>query len=66
MMEENKSKRKTWDLMIGITLVILGSLRLYNRLQNEASWTFRSIFTLACIGYGGYLIYRYFTNKNTN
>lgn len=65
MENENKSPRKaSWDLMIGIALVLFGSLRLYNRLQVESEWGVRSIFTLLAIGFGGYLIYRYFQNKS--
>lgn len=62
MEEENKSPRKNWDLMIGIALVLFGGIRLYNRLQTEAEWSFRSMLTILFIGYGGYLIYRYFQN----
>ena len=62
MEEENKSPRKNWDLMIGIALVLFGGIRLYNRLQAEAEWSFRSMITILFIGYGGYLIYRYFQN----
>jgi hypothetical protein len=64
MENENKSPRRTWDLMIGIALILFGSLRLYNRLQAEAEWGFRSIITVLFIGYGGYLIYRYFQNSS--
>ncbi len=64
MEDENKSPRRTWDLMIGIALVIFGSLRLYNRFQTEAAWEwdFRAILTLVFIIYGAYLIYRHFQN----
>ena len=62
MEEENKSPRRTWDLMIGIALIIFGGLRLYNRLQAETEWTFRSIITILFIGYGGFLVYRHFNN----
>ncbi|WP_106795006.1 hypothetical protein [Aquimarina sp. Aq78] len=64
MENENKSPRRTWDLMIGIALVLFGSLRLYNRLQAQAEWDFRSIITILFIGYGGYLIYRHFQNSS--
>ncbi len=64
MEEENKSPRKNWDLMIGIALVLFGGIRLYNRLQTEAEWSFRSMLTILFIGYGGYLIYRYFQNTS--
>lgn len=66
MEEEKKSPRKTWDLMIGIALVLFGGIRLYNRLQAEAEWSFRSMITILFIGYGGYLIYRHFQNKPKN
>ncbi|WP_062054872.1 hypothetical protein [Aquimarina longa] len=62
MENKNESPRKTWDLMIGIALILFGSLRLYNRIQTEVEWDFRSIITIIFIGYGGYLIYRYFQN----
>ena len=64
MENNNKPSRKTWDLMIGIALILFGSLRLYNRLQTESEWDFRSILTLLFIGYGGYLIYRYIKNSS--
>ncbi|WP_024772835.1 hypothetical protein [Aquimarina macrocephali] len=64
MENENKSPRRTWDLMIGIALVLFGSLRLYNRLQAQTEWGFRSIITILFIGYGGYLIYRHFQNSS--
>ncbi|MBQ4821985.1 hypothetical protein [Aquimarina sp. MMG016] len=64
MEEENKAPRKTWDLMIGITLVLLGSFRLYNRFQAESEWTFRSLFTIVFIIFGGYLIFRYLQNPD--
>ena len=57
-------KRKTWDLLIGIALVLFGSFRLYSRLQTEEDWSFRAIFTLAFILYGAYLIFRYFKNSS--
>jgi hypothetical protein len=64
MENNNKSPRRTWDLMIGIALVLFGSLRLYNRLQTEAEWNLRSIIIFLFIGYGGYLIYRYFKSSS--
>ncbi|MBG6133513.1 hypothetical protein IWQ47_004925 [Aquimarina sp. EL_43] len=60
MENEDKSPRKTWDLMIGIALVLFGGLRLYNRLQAQAEWDFRVMITILFIGYGGYLIYKHF------
>ncbi|MEW7290768.1 hypothetical protein [Aquimarina sp. 2304DJ70-9] len=60
MDDKNKPSRRKWDLMIGIALVLFGGLRLYNRLQTEAEWDFRSIFTILFIVYGAYLIYRHF------
>ncbi len=66
MENENKPSRRTWDLMIGIALVIFGGLRLYNRLQTKTDWDFRAIFTLLFIGYGAYLIYRHFQNSKNN
>ena len=65
MEEENeKNPRKTWDLMIGITLVLLGSIRLYNRIQTEPDIGFRAVFTMLFIVFGGYLIFRYFKNNS--
>ncbi|GAA4279205.1 hypothetical protein [Aquimarina mytili] len=66
MEDENKPSRRTWDLMIGIALVIFGSLRLYNRLQANIEWDFRAIFTILFIGYGVFLIYRHFQNSKKN
>ncbi|GAA3520358.1 hypothetical protein GCM10022393_38240 [Aquimarina addita] len=64
-MEDNKpASRKKWDLMIGIALIIFGSFRLYNRFQLGEDWGFRSILTIVFIGYGGFLIYRYFTSPD--
>ncbi|WP_103072643.1 hypothetical protein [Aquimarina sediminis] len=63
MENNNKPSRKTWDLMIGIALILFGSLRLYNRLQTESEWGIRSILTILFIGYGGYLVYRYIQNS---
>ncbi len=60
MENEDKSPRKTWDLMIGIALVLFGGLRLYNRLQTQSEWDFRAMITVLFIGYGGYLIYKHF------
>ncbi|WP_103865188.1 MULTISPECIES: hypothetical protein [Aquimarina] len=62
MENDNKPSRKKWDLMIGIALILLGSFRIYNRLQEQTEWDFRSMLTLLFIGYGGFLIYRYFQN----
>jgi len=53
--DPNQPSRKSWDLMIGITLVLLGSFRLYNRLQLESEISFRSLFTLSFIIFGCYL-----------
>ncbi|EZH71493.1 hypothetical protein ATO12_07280 [Aquimarina atlantica] len=64
MENEDKSPRKTWDLMIGIALVLFGGLRLYNRLQAQAEWDFRVMITILFIGYGGYLIYKHFQNPS--
>ncbi|WP_109298710.1 hypothetical protein [Aquimarina sp. AU474] len=65
-MEENNEKnpRRTWDLMIGIALVIFGSLRLYNRLQNDQEWGFRAILTISFVLYGAFLIFRHFKNSS--
>ncbi|WP_025739454.1 hypothetical protein [Aquimarina pacifica] len=63
MPEENDSQRKSWDLMIGITLVVFGGLRLYNQFKTNIDWDFRAMFTLLFIGYGGYLVYRHFQNS---
>ncbi len=67
-MEENKENnpRRTWDLMIGIALVIFGSLRLYNRLQNDQEWSFRAIFTISLVLYGAFLIFRHFKSSSKN
>ena len=62
--DNQKNPRKTWDLMIGITLVLLGSIRLYNRLQTEPEIGFRAVFTLAFIVFGGYLIFRYLNSNS--
>jgi len=61
--DPNQPSRKSWDLMIGITLVLLGSFRLYNRLQVESEISFRSLFTLSFIIFGCYLMFRYFQNN---
>lgn len=66
MKDNQPTSRKKWDLMIGIALVIFGSFRLYNRFQSEVDWGFRSILTIAFIGYGGFLIYKYFTSSDKN
>ncbi len=66
MENENQPSRKTWDLMIGIALVIFGGLRLYNRLQTNVEWDFRSIFTIVFMVYGCFLIYRHFKNSQKN
>jgi len=61
---ENKdtTPRKNWDLMIGIALVIFGGFRLYQYYQSQTDWNYRTIFTLLFIGYGGFLIFKYFRN----
>lgn len=64
--DDEKTPRKTWDLMIGITLVLLGSIRLYNRIQIESGLSFRSIFTFVFIIFGAYLIFRYLRNTSKN
>jgi len=63
MENENKPSRRTWDLMIGIALVLFGSLRLYNSIQTKAEWGFRFYFTILFIGYGVFLIYRHLQNS---
>ncbi len=62
MSEENNQQRKSWDFMIGITLVIFGCLRIYNIYNTNTGFDFRTMFTLLFIGYGGYLIYNHFQN----
>ncbi|MBQ0736544.1 hypothetical protein J9332_19670 [Aquimarina celericrescens] len=64
MENEDKSPRKTWDLMIGIALILFGGLRLYNRWQTEANWSLQSILTILFIGYGAFLVFRYFKNSS--
>ncbi|MEW7278558.1 hypothetical protein ABW636_08175 [Aquimarina sp. 2201CG1-2-11] len=66
MENENKPTRKNWDLMIGIALILFGSLRLYNRLQAQAEWNFRTILTLSFILYGGFLVYRHIQTTKKN
>jgi len=61
--EDDKSKRKTWDLMIGICLVLLGGLRLYNSIQTQTLLSFKGILILIFIIFGGYLIFRHFQNS---
>ncbi|MFC5045941.1 hypothetical protein ACFSTE_20475 [Aquimarina hainanensis] len=63
MEENNQQPRKHWDLLIGFALVIFGSFRLYNRINNGGEWNFRAFFTVAVIIYGGYSIVKYFSNK---
>ncbi|MAQ75548.1 MAG: hypothetical protein CL613_04345 [Aquimarina sp.] len=58
--DQNKNQRKTWDLLIGISLIVFGCLRLYNQLQTDESWTFRTWFMISFIIYGGFLVYRHF------
>ncbi len=60
--QDNNTPRRAWNLMIGISIVLLGSLRLYNRIQEESDWGFRSIFIVVFIVFGIYLILRYFQN----
>lgn len=57
--QQEKAPRKKWDLLIGIALVLFGGYRLYEKLQTETEWDFRSILTIIFIIYGGYLIYKY-------
>ena len=66
MENENKPTRKNWDLMIGIALILFGSLRLYNRLQTQSEWNFRTILTLSFILYGGFLVYRHIQTTKKN
>ncbi|SHJ71922.1 hypothetical protein [Aquimarina spongiae] len=58
--ENNKTPRRAWNLMIGISLVLLGSLRLYNHIRQQGEWNFRSITIIIFIIFGGYLIFRHF------
>ncbi len=60
MKEDEKAPRKSWDLMIGITLVIFGFFRLYNQFQEAMEINFRILVTCLFIIYGGYLIFRHF------
>jgi len=60
---DNTTSNIKRDMMIGIALVIFGGFRLYNRLQTEEPWSFRAIFTFVFIGYGIYLIIRYFQHQ---
>ncbi|MDY8135346.1 hypothetical protein [Aquimarina sp. 2201CG5-10] len=64
--EENKNPRRTWDLMIGIALVLFGSLRLYTRIQTETGWGINKIITVSFILYGVFLIYRHFQSSSNN
>lgn len=61
MSEHKKPTKKTWDLMVGITLVVFGSLRIYT---SNIEWNFRTLFIMLCIGYGGYMIFRHFRNAS--
>ncbi len=63
MKDKNESSRRKWDLMIGITLIVFGGLRLFNHFRTNADWELRSYLTILFIGYGIFLVYRYFQNK---
>ncbi|WP_459209798.1 hypothetical protein [Aquimarina rhabdastrellae] len=65
-MDSNSQNKKSWNLIIGITLVLFGSLRLYNKFQQEDPSMIRIILTIGFIGYGGFLIYNHFSNSDTD
>ncbi|MCK8524279.1 hypothetical protein M0D21_22060 [Aquimarina sp. D1M17] len=62
--EEDKRPQRSWNLMIGISMVIIGSLQLYNRLQEEGEWNSRSFILLIFIIFGAYVLFRHFRSSN--
>ncbi len=66
MKEENGIPRKKWDFMIGIALVLFGSLRVYQRFQNQLELDYKIILTVIFIAYGAFLIYRHFQNRDVH
>ncbi|KAA1243412.1 hypothetical protein [Aquimarina sp. RZ0] len=64
MEEDEKTPRKTWDLMIGLALVLFGSFRLYNYMREDQDFNFRILFTGIFIIYGFFLIYKYSQNTD--
>ncbi len=61
--QNNNTPRSTWNLMIGISIVLLGSLRLYNRMREESNLGFWSYSIIFFIAFGAYLIFRHFLNR---
>ncbi len=61
--KDNENPRKTWNLMIGVSFVLLGSLQLYNRVQQEGQWSVKSITIIVFILFGVYLIFKHFQNS---
>ncbi len=67
-MENNTNpNKKSWNLMIGIALVVFGSFRLYNRLLDENDLSIlRIVLTIGFIIYGIYMIYMHFNPPTDN
>ncbi|GAA4271448.1 hypothetical protein U6A24_23010 [Aquimarina gracilis] len=61
--QDHNPSRRTWNLMIGISIVLLGSLRLYNRLKEAPDWGIGTLSIVFFIVFGLYLILRYFQNN---
>lgn len=63
-MEDEQSKRKTWDLFIGISMILFGAFWFYNRRHIAFEWNLDTIWSILYLVAGTYLIIRYFTKKD--
>ncbi len=64
MKEDKTPHRKSWDLMIGISLIIFYSFKLYNQIKSDAEWGFSLLFAVIFLIFGVYLIFRHFQNSD--
>lgn len=65
-MEESnhKTTKNKYDLIIGIFGTLFGAFRLYQHLQAEpVEWNYRILLAISFVGYGIFLLYRYFQNN---
>jgi len=62
--EDDQNPKRSWDLMIGISMTILGSFRLYKQLQEENILSFDTLFRIFFVLFGIFLIFRHFRNSS--
>lgn len=61
---DNRTTKRKYDLIVGVFGILFGTFRLYQHLQAEPiEWNYRILLAISFIGYGIFMLYRYFRNK---